>query len=145
MVDWYPTLLKLTGASLEQPLPIDGHDLWPAVVDGAASPHEEIVLNCAPQHGAIRMGDWKLVLNGQNNTGDGEMSLSKALPVETIELFDLGSDPGEKHNLADERPEIVSKLRARYEQLAKEAAPYKARPKRAGFKNPKVWGEAVVQ
>ena len=30
IVDWYPTLLKLCGASNEpQPLPLDGLDIWP--------------------------------------------------------------------------------------------------------------------
>ncbi|MDB5295253.1 MAG: atsA 16, partial [Phycisphaerales bacterium] len=43
MVDWYPTLLKLAGAKAEQPLPIDGRDLWPALTAGAPSPHDEIV------------------------------------------------------------------------------------------------------
>src|SRR4051812_22749758 len=28
MVDWYPTLLKLTSAHVEQKLPLDGRDIW---------------------------------------------------------------------------------------------------------------------
>ncbi len=28
VVDLYPTLLKLAGGSLEQPLPLDGVDMW---------------------------------------------------------------------------------------------------------------------
>src|SRR5262249_46737815 len=64
MVDWYPTLLKLAGASLAQPLPLDGRDAWPTITEGRPSPHEEILLNTTPNQGAIRMGDWKLILNG---------------------------------------------------------------------------------
>jgi arylsulfatase A-like enzyme len=143
IVDWYPTLLTLAGASLEQSLPLDGRDLWPALTAGAPSPHTEIVLNTTPHHGALRVGDWKLVLNGQNRSVDGE---APKKPPSTegdarIELFDLAKDPGEKNNLATEKPEIVKDLRARYDALASQAVPPKARPRPRGFKNPKVWGQ----
>ena len=51
MVDWYPTLLKLAGASLEQKLPLDGRDVWPTIAEGKPSPHEEILLNATPRAG----------------------------------------------------------------------------------------------
>jgi len=57
MVDWYPTLLKLCGSSSKQKLPIDGRDIWPSLTRGKSSPHDEIVLNIAPNNGAIRAGD----------------------------------------------------------------------------------------
>ena len=38
MVDWYPTLIKLAGGSLEQKLPVDGLDVWPMLTQGAPSP-----------------------------------------------------------------------------------------------------------
>jgi len=41
-VDWYPTLLKLAGATLDQALPLDGRDAWPTIARGERSPHEEI-------------------------------------------------------------------------------------------------------
>ncbi|MHC5544441.1 arylsulfatase B, partial [Singulisphaera rosea] len=34
VVDWYPTLLKLTGISLDQPLALDGRDAWGAIAQG---------------------------------------------------------------------------------------------------------------
>ncbi|MGD9722866.1 MAG: arylsulfatase [Pirellulales bacterium] len=145
MVDWYPTLLKLAGASLEQSLPLDGRDMWPSIVAGAASPHEELVLNCAPQHGALRKGNWKLVLNGQHNTGDGDtFGQAAVLPVERVELFDLAADLGEQHDLSNERPEVVRRLRARYDALAAQAAPSLARPKPKDFRSPAVWGESAA-
>src|SRR4051812_40468509 len=48
MVDWYPTLLKLCGASGEQPLPVDGLDVWPTLTEGRRSPHDAILLNTTP-------------------------------------------------------------------------------------------------
>ena len=32
-VDWYPTLIELAGGSLEQPLPIDGVNIWPTLAE----------------------------------------------------------------------------------------------------------------
>ena len=135
ITDWYPTLLKLAGASLDQKLPIDGRDAWPAITAGAPSPHEEILLNSAPNKGALRVGDWKLVLNGsaaEDDSDDVRATSPKdpKAPVERVsadevELFNLSEDPGEKRNLVSERPEKVKELRARYAALAREAVPPK--------------------
>src|SRR5881394_746272 len=65
MVDWYPTLVKLAGGSLEQKKPLDGRDAWPAITQGAPTPHEDILHNITPIGGAVRVGDWKLVVGGQ--------------------------------------------------------------------------------
>ncbi|MFO0809122.1 MAG: arylsulfatase [Gemmataceae bacterium] len=154
MVDWYPTLLTLAGAKLEQPLPLDGRDAWPAIAGGKPSPHDAILINAAPNSGAIRMGEWKLILNGgrAGEDPDGEGTAQpkakakakakiKADGSETVELFDLAVDPNEKTNLAVKHPEKVAELRARYDSFAKQAVPPKARPKAADFQTPKVWGE----
>lgn len=144
-VDWYPTLLGLAGASREQRLPIDGRDVWPAIVAGAALADRDLVLNTTPQHGALRRGNWKLVLNGQRGVGDGEATATETTgsgsTKERVELFDLASDPAEKVNLAAARPEVVKDLGTRYEAWAAQAVPPKARPKAPSFREPRVWGQ----
>jgi arylsulfatase A-like enzyme len=134
MVDWYPTLLKLTGASLKQKLPLDGLDIWPAITKGKASPRNEILCNTRPDGGAIRVGDWKLVVNGDKRDGDEGEGEAKGKEKKTkhastaemkSELFNLADDPFEKNNLAEERPQKVKELRARYDTLAKQAVPPK--------------------
>ncbi len=129
MVDWYPTLLKLAGAPLEQKLPLDGKDIWPCLTKNGPSPHEAILLNAAPNTGAIRVGNWKLILNGNARESDEEKSTEKTkgkkkkkeMEEANLELFDLANDPSEKKNLATERPEKAKELRARYESLARHA------------------------
>lgn len=131
VVDFYPTLLRLAGAKLEQKSPIDGLDAWPVIAEGKATKDREILINAAPNAGALRVGDWKLVLHGLRGK-------------ERVELFHLRDDPGEKKNLADSEPERVRRLRARYDALARQAVPPKSRDKNgkpADFKAPKVWGE----
>jgi arylsulfatase A-like enzyme len=140
MVDWYPTLLKLAGISLQQKLPLDGRDAWGAIALGKPSPHDEILLNSTPRTGAIRVGDWKLVLNGTVDAAEGDGAAAKPAK-ESVELFNLADDLGEKKNLAAEKPDKVKELRARYDALAQQAMPPKNRPRPDGFKAPKVWGE----
>jgi arylsulfatase A-like enzyme len=140
VVDWYPTLLKLAGAKLEQKLPLDGLDLWPTLTEGKPSPHKEILLNATPNGWAIRVGDWKLAINGGRQDGDNPAPKKKA-GNDKVELFNLADDLSEKTNLAADHPDKVKELRARYEVYLKEAVPPKARPKPADFKSPKVWGE----
>lgn len=143
MVDWYPTLLKLARATLTQKLPVDGLDAWPSIAGGKASPHKEILLNATPRAGAIRAGDWKLVLNGSysDEVSEAEAGRQTAASDGAVELFDLAHDPYEKTNQADKYPAKVSELRARYAELAAQAVAPKAGPRPPGFKVPKVWGE----
>lgn len=147
MVDWYPTLLKLAGASLDQSHALDGRDVWPAITEGKPTPHEDILHNVTPGGGAIRVGDWKLVLNGQQVEGDGEAPAAKKGKKKAddgkdrVELFNMANDPFEKTNLAAQEPEKVKELRARLAAYAKVAVPPKSAPKAANFQTPKVWGE----
>jgi arylsulfatase A-like enzyme len=143
MVDWYPTLLKLAGASLTQKLPIDGLDAWPSITAGRPSPHKEILINTTPRTGSIRVGDWKLVLNGEarNEVQAIDSGTSSPPAADTVELFNLGDDPSEKTNLAAGHPEKLKELRARYDALAAQAVPPKYTQRAPDFKAPKVWGE----
>ena len=145
IVDWYPTLLKLAGISLEQKLPLDGRDLWPTLTANAPSPHDAILINAAPKRGAIRVGDWKLVLNGHivDTDGDdaGAEKADESQVGEKLELFNLASDPSETQNVATNNPQKVKELRARYDALAKQQVPPKVSPKPKDFKSPAVWGE----
>ncbi|MDZ4851529.1 MAG: arylsulfatase [Pirellulaceae bacterium] len=154
IVDWYPTLLKLVGVSIDQRLALDGLDMWSTITQGKPSPHASILINSVPQSGAIRMGDWKLVVNGSIDANDlegatdgtkGKSKKKKEVREvngkEQIELFNLADDPGEKKNLAGEQAAKVQELRAKLDAFAKEAVPPKAESQPSDFKVPKIWGE----
>jgi arylsulfatase A-like enzyme len=139
MVDWYPTLLKLTGATVEQKLPLDGRDVWPTITQGKPTPHDAILLNTTPRTGSIRMGDWKLVvLNGNDNPDNPN---AKKGGKESVELFNLKDDPYETNNLATLRTDKVSELRKRLDTFAQQAVPPKNKPQGKNFVPPKIWGE----
>lgn len=146
IVDWYPTLLKLAGAGLDQKLPLDGRDAWAAITAGAPSPHDAILINVTPNKGALRLGDWKIVINGTvaeaaDGDEEGEPAAEKKPAADVVELFNLVADPAEKTNLAAGHPDKVKELRARYDAFAKQQVAPKAAPKAKNFKVPRVWGE----
>jgi arylsulfatase A-like enzyme len=134
MVDWYPTLIKLAGGSLEQKLPLDGLDIWPMLTKGAASPHDAIlsVSTQGPARAAVRMGDWKLLVSGNADADGGEddgaakakkKGKKAADKYESVALYNLIEDPSESKNLAVAQPERVKAMRARLTQLLKDAVP----------------------
>ena len=161
MVDWYPTLLKLAGVSTSQKHPLDGRDAWPAITQGAATPHADILHNVTQTGGALRMGDWKIVVNGQfSEVGEAEGGLpvtpkaagegkaakkggkkAGANGETRLELFNIRDDPYEKTNLAEKNPEKLNELRARLDTYIKAAVPSPQSPAEAGFKSPRVWGQ----
>jgi arylsulfatase A-like enzyme len=128
IVDWYPTLINLAGGSLQQKLPLDGKDMWPSITEGKPSPRTEVLCNAAPETGAIRVGDWKLVINGEKRDTDEESPAKKkkakqVLPREKLELFDLAKDPNEKNNLSESNPKKLEELLKRYREYASQAVP----------------------
>ncbi len=121
-VDWYPTLVKLTGAPATQALTPDGLDIWPVLTQGAKSPHAALLLpGMAPDKMALRMGNWKLLLNASDK--DAEESKGKEATSGKMELYNLADDIGEKQNLATSKPEKLAEMRARLDALLSDAVP----------------------
>jgi arylsulfatase A-like enzyme len=138
VVDMRPTLQTLCGTRSDDEHAMDGLDVWPTIAAGEASPHEAILLNTTPGEGAIRAGDWKLIVKRDG----GKRRRGGRRAAETVELYNLRSDPYETSNLADSEQEKAKELQQILEGYAKEAVPPKASPQPKTFEVPKVWGEA---
>ena len=130
IVDWYTTVLRQAGARLEQPLPLDGYDMWPVIAEGKASPRTEILHNVEPSRAALRSGEWKLVQLRRSSWWGPDN-----------ELFHITSDPYEKTNLARANPAKVAELAARIAHYAKQAIPPAGQNARKPllFLAPRVW------
>lgn len=104
VVDMYPTLAGLAGASTGKSKPLDGLNVWPTISEAKPSPRTEIVYNVEPFRAGVREGDWKLIWRAP-------------LP-EAIELYNIALDPSEKNNVAAANPDKVAALKMRANELA---------------------------
>jgi arylsulfatase A len=124
-IDVLPTVARLTGA----PLPaqrIDGLDISPLLtgVPGASSPHRALWFYYNQNElQAVRSGPWKLILPHAYRTLDLTAAPAKdGRPTKYVqakaglELYNLVDDPGERRDLAAQRPEVVARLQALSEE-----------------------------
>jgi arylsulfatase A-like enzyme len=102
--DIVSTAVALAGQPQDPAL--DGVNLLPFFTGKEkGAPHERIYWRWVDQ-AAVREGKWKLLVGGPRSY-----------------LFDLEADPGEKHNLLDDQPELAQQLHAKLDAWAKELKP----------------------
>lgn len=106
MNDMLPTLATATGYTPLLPGNINGISMWSHITGKQPSMPERVLyyLNAGGLLEAVRHGDWKL-------------RIAKAAPSET-ELFNLSSDPSEKHNVAARYPDKVKELQLLLKEYA---------------------------
>ena len=137
VVDVFPTLAGLAGASTTDGLPLDGLDAWQAISAGAESPRQEL----AHSRRVMRVGDWKLL--DTNGASYGRRWSS------TRQLYNIADDPYEETNLAGSEPAKVAELRARlahHREAARGPAPAAQMPEGLvtyGFDENAAYGTAV--
>lgn len=99
--DIFPTVLEAAGGDPGE-YELDGMSILTELIGEEERTHEYLFWEMEGQT-AVRKGDYKLVLNGQLVEGEA--------PRDEVFLSDLSVDPGEKHNIAEENPEIAEALK----------------------------------
>ncbi len=96
--DWLPTLVDATGMQFTPIKPLDGHNMWPAMLRGEqVAPATRVMGHSGSR--AVFHKQWKLV-----RTVDRGESEQKDF------LFNLSGDPNETHDLAAQHPELIAQL-----------------------------------
>ena len=101
-MDFYPTILEMTGLPQRPDLHADGKSLVPLLKEKQEKIHDAIYFHYPHRSnqkgspsGAIREGDYKLIVFLNDNK---------------LELYNLKNDIGEQQNLAEELPQIRDRL-----------------------------------
>jgi len=114
-VDIAPTVLELQGVT--PPTRMSGRSLLPLV--NGTKEDERVVLTEGRATRGIIAGRYRLLVReGKAQTtriGDKSVTVSD-------ELFDLEDDPGERHDIAPTRPDLVAEMRARLAAAEKNVA-----------------------
>jgi arylsulfatase A-like enzyme len=132
-IDYYPTILALTGTPPDPGQTIDGISLAPVLL-GQGSLPRDAYFTWMPRGQAgvsVVQGDWKLIRRFWPRPADYEGM---------HELFNLKDDLGEQTNLAGNMPEKVKELDALIDQFVQETGALYPQPnpqfaKGAGKKN----------
>jgi len=141
VTDWHATILEMAGASSNAGKLLDGVSHLAALQDKqVAAPRSELLHNIDPHAGgknpnaagneleaAYRMGDWKLLLNVQDDTytplptsDSASPAVSEAGKSRVSALFNITADPEETTNLYDSYPDVVATIQGKITALIKE-------------------------
>ena len=112
-IDFLPTFAALSGATVPSDRAIDGIDQTDLLLGKSEKGRDHFYFDKA----AVRKGKWKYLLpNASFSKWAFEEDRKKV-----AELYDLSSDIGEKHNLADKYPEKVQEMHKLYVSIAVES------------------------
>jgi len=112
-VDLYPTLVEIAGGTPEPRYPLDGVSLMPCLRDHRAKLNRDALYWYYPNFsgGPNKEGKWASIPRAAIRAR--RYKLIEYLIEDRPELYDLESDIGERHNLAEKMPAKVEELRAR--------------------------------
>ena len=106
-VDFLASLASLVGQPLKPIDAPDSHNILPTLLGRNAVGLESTVE--AAETRALRQGNWKYIEPSNFQSVDAETKQELGNSKEA-QLYDLSSDPGERHNIAADHPDIVARL-----------------------------------
>jgi len=102
--DLLPTFVELSGVTPPDGYETDGYSLVEYLKGGSAPARDYFYWELHLSEGAVqaaRFGDWKAVRNGID---------------QPVEIYNLSEDAGESNNLASERPDLVERSLAIFDE-----------------------------
>jgi arylsulfatase A-like enzyme len=150
MMDLFATALGAAGIPSPTDRVIDGKDLIPLLSGKVRAVHDVVFGQQGPRLATVRDALWKLHVlpaRDRRDVAPGERWVDPRAPdgvtilapyeqfqpsdypglrtgdeTPALSLFDLENDPGEQHNVAEQHPEIVARLKDRYDQIVAESS-----------------------
>jgi arylsulfatase A-like enzyme len=105
-MDLFVTAARMAGAALPVDRVIDGVDLRAPLSGSGPSPRHMLFYYWDSELRAVRKGPYKahFITSGAYGIGDARTEHNPPL------LFNLSEDPGERHNIAAQHPDVVADL-----------------------------------
>jgi arylsulfatase A-like enzyme len=113
-VDLLASFAALAGQPVSGAAPIDSENVLPALLGTSKNGRTLLVEQAATL--ALRQGSWKYIAPGKGPRINQNTNIELGNDPEP-QLYDLAADPGERRNLASERPEKVRELAAMLEKI----------------------------
>ncbi len=123
-LDLFNTCLRLAGVAIPTDRIIDGVDMSPILFSAGKSARDTIIYYRGDELFAIRKGRFK----AHFQTAPGYATPGNPMKFEKHDpplLFDLGSDPGEKVNVAEQHPEVLDEIQGELEKHRSKLVPGK--------------------
>jgi arylsulfatase A len=112
LTDLMATCAGILGERLPDDAGEDSVSFLPALQGRDRAPLREAVVHHSINGSfAIRQGDWKLALCGDSGGwSDPRPGTEAADGLPPIQLYNLAADPGERHNVQSQHPDVVARL-----------------------------------
>ena len=104
-MDLFTTFSLMAGVPVPDDRVVDGVDLSPVLLEGGASPRNEMFYYRGDRLYAVRLGNFKAHFITQDAYGPNVEEHDPPL------LFDLNADPSEKYDIAGEHPGVIEQIR----------------------------------
>ena len=111
--DFLPTILSWAGQDIPHDRVLDGMDATP-ILDGKERNRSRPLGFVSPvmRSRAQDTKAWKQIGGQQMAWIDGPLKLISFDEGQKWQLYDLTQDPSESHDIADEKPEVVAKMKS---------------------------------
>ena len=116
VMDILPTICEVLDIELPDNK-LNGKSLLPIIQSEQAATAYDLLYFQWQQSWAVREGDWKLIVNGRDNTGKFSPHPERET-MHSLYLANLADEHPEEVNHAEEHPEIVERLTGLYEVWA---------------------------
>jgi arylsulfatase A-like enzyme len=120
-IDFLPTFCAMAGIATPAGVELDGRDISAVLTDGAASPHDQLLLFNDQDVVAIRTQRWKYDTRAYYHG-----ALATTENVGYPQLFDVSRDISESYSLAERQPGVVADMQARMTAARAKFEPLKA-------------------
>jgi len=121
-IDLMATFASLVGYQLPDDAAEDSHDMLPYLRGQSDHIRTTHVHNTFAKNYAIRHGNWLLVgaKDGYSSPRNASWEKRHGYPADDggpVELYDLSNDIGQRKNVADQNPDVVSELKDRLTKI----------------------------